>query len=306
MVSIIIPTLNEEAYLPRLLASIRAQDYRDHEVIVADNGSRDRTRALARQSGARVVPGGLPGVGRNHGAVAARGEFLLFLDADTVLPEGFLTKIMARFEKDFIDICVPWIRPIDGTNSIYRTIFQFSNTFFKLMEAIQPQGLGICILASKRIHNRIGGFAEDIRVSEDFDYINRASLVGRFRVYSHVFVYHSVRRYKAEGVGNLVQKQFKSGFIYLFTGKAHDTEDYEFGTFSRYLPPESSGRRADRDSAEVRKLLSSFDKQSTRLRTQIERMEEGGAPPRPVTAGKRVPVKRPRVEGKRKPPRARA
>jgi len=305
MISIIIPTLNEEAYLPRLLASIRAQDHTNREIIIADNGSRDRTRAIARQFGARVVPGGLPGVGRNHGAAAARGEFLLFLDADTVLPEGFLTKIMARFEKDFIDICVPWIRPVDGTNSIYRTIFQFSNTFFKLMEAIQPQGLGICILATKRIHNRIGGFAEDIRVSEDFDYINRASLVGRFRVYSHVFVYHSVRRYKAEGVGNLVQKQFKSGFIYLFTGKAHDTEDYEFGTFSRYVLPESSGRRAEKDTTEVKKLLSSFDKQSTRLRTQIEKMEEGSAPPRLITAGKQAPVHRPRGGGKRKPPRKR-
>jgi glycosyltransferase involved in cell wall biosynthesis len=305
MVSIIIPTLNEEAYLPRLIASIRAQDYKDCEIIVADNGSRDRTRAIARQAGARVVPGGLPGVGRNHGVAAARGEFLLFLDADTVLPEGFLAKIMARFEKDFIDICVPWIRPIDGTNSIYRTIFQFSNTFFKLMEAIQPQGLGICILATKRLHNRIGGFAEDIRVSEDFDYINRASLVGRFRVYSHVFVYHSVRRYKAEGVGNLVQKQVKSGFIYLFTGKAYDTEDYEFGTFSPYVPPKSNGSRPEKDAAEVRKLLSSFDKQSTRLRTQIEKMEEGSASPRPVTPGKRAPVNRPRDKGKRKPPNKR-
>jgi hypothetical protein len=142
-----------------------------------------------------------------------------------------------------------------------------------------------------------------VRVSEDFDYINRASLVGRFRVYSRVYVYHSVRRYQAEGVGSLVQKQFKSGFIYLFTGKAHDTEDYEFGTFSRYALPESNGRRAEKDPTEVRRLLSSFDKQSTRLRTQIERMEDGSAPPRPVTAGKRTPVNRPRGEGKRKPPR---
>jgi glycosyltransferase involved in cell wall biosynthesis len=277
MVSIIIPTYNEEAYLPRLLASIKAQDYRDREVIVADNGSKDRTRAIAKKFGARVVRGGLPGVGRNRGAASASGEYLMFLDADTVLPEGFITKLMARFEKDFVDVCVPWIRPIDGTKPIYRTIFQFSNTFFKLMEAIQPQGLGICILVTRRLHDRIGGFAENIRVSEDFDYINRASLVGRFRVYSHVFVYHSVRRYRAEGVGTLVQKQFKSGFIYLFTGKAHETDDYEFGTFSRYLPQERNGR-GGKDPAEVEKLLSSFDRQSRRLRTEIEKLEKDAAP----------------------------
>jgi glycosyltransferase involved in cell wall biosynthesis len=311
MVSIIIPTFNEEAYLPRLLASIRAQDYRDREIIVADNGSRDRTREIARKFGARIVRGGLPGVGRNRGAAAARGEFLLFLDADTVLPEGFISKIMTRFEKEFVDICVPWIRPIDGTKPIYRTIFQFSNTFFKLMEAIQPQGLGICILATRRLHNRIGGFAENIRVSEDFDYINRASLVGRFRVYSHVFVYHSVRRYRAEGVGNLVQKQFKSGFIYLFTGKAHETDDYEFGTFSRYLPQERNGR-GGKDAAEVEKLLSSFDRQSRRLRTQIEKLETGETPAStngdrtaaPQRARKGTAARRPQDKAKRKTPRA--
>jgi hypothetical protein len=97
--------------------------------------------------------------------------------------------------------------------------------------------------------------------------------VGRFRVYPHVFVYHSVRRYQREGVGNLLQKQFKSGFIYLFTGKAFDTDDYSFGTFSRYVMEEREGRRAEPDGTEVKKLLSSIDKQSRRLRTQIEKMK---------------------------------
>jgi hypothetical protein len=61
-----------------------------------------------------------------------------------------------------------------------------------------------------------------------------------------------------------VQKQFKSGFIYLFTGKAYDTENYEFGTFSRRGP----------HGGEVKKLLASFDRQSRRLRTQIEKLDE--------------------------------
>jgi glycosyltransferase involved in cell wall biosynthesis len=277
MVSIVVPAFNEAVYLPRLLASIEAQDYKDREIIVADNGSRDGTRDLAKKHGARVVHGGIPGVGRNRGAAAARGDTLLFLDADTVLPDGFISKIIARFERDFIDICVPWIRPIDGSKPIYRTIFQFSNTFFKLMETIQPQGLGICMLVTRRLHDRIGGFSESIRVSEDFDYIKRASRVGRFRVYPHVFVYHSVRRYQREGVGNLVQKQFMSGLIYLFTGRAFDTDDYAYGAFSRFVGEEGEGRRAEHDGAEVKKLLSSFDKQSRRLRTQIEKMEAQSA-----------------------------
>jgi glycosyltransferase involved in cell wall biosynthesis len=273
MISIVIPAFNEEAFLPRLLASIEEQDYRDYEIIVADNNSADGTREVALKRGARVVPGGIPGVGRNRGAEVARGEYILFLDADTVLPEGFISSILSRFEKDFVDICVPWIKPIDGANQIYSTIFQFSNTFFKLMEAIQPQGLGVCILVTRRLHRRIGGFSEKQRVSEDFDYINRASFIGRFRVYTNVFVYHSVRRYKAEGVSTLVRKQVKSGFFYLFTGKGYDTEDYEFGTHSRHLLEERNGKRAEPDSASVKRLLSTMSKQSIRLQNQIEKME---------------------------------
>ncbi len=276
MVSIVIPAFNEEAFLPRLLASIKDQDFTDYEIIVADNHSRDGTREIARKYGAAVVDGGIPSVGRNRGAAAARGEYLLFLDADTVVPEGFINKILARFEKDFIDICIPWIKPIDGTKPIYSTIYRFSNTFFKLMEAIQPQGLGVCILTTRRMHDRIGGFSEKQRVSEDYDYINRAAQVGRFRVYTNVSVYHSVRRYKTEGVSTLVGKQFKGGFLYLFTGKPYDTEDYEFGTYSNFLLEERNGKRAEPDSASVKKLLSSFNKQGIRLQNQMERMKREG------------------------------
>jgi glycosyltransferase involved in cell wall biosynthesis len=275
MLSIVVPTYNEEAFLPRLLASSDAQDYTDREVIVADNHSVDRTRAVARAHAARVVAGGTPAVGRNRGAQAARGDSLMFLDADVVLPEGFLSRILRRFDEEFVDICVPWIRPIDGTKAIYRTIYQFSNTFYKLMEALQPQGLGVCILVTRRLHERIGGFTESKRVSEDYDYISRAAKVGRFRVFTNVNVYHSVRRYVAEGVGPLVQKQFASGVLYLLTGKAAEVPDYEFGTFSHQLLEERTGLRPGRDRQEVTRLLSTFSEQGRRLQSQMQRLESG-------------------------------
>lgn len=280
MLSIIVPTFNEEYFLPRLLESIESQDVADREVIVADNRSRDRTRAIARDHGALVVPGGTPAVGRNRGARAAHGEYLLFLDADVVLPEGFLPRILRRFDEEFVDICIPWIRPVDGTKAIYRTIYQFSNTFFKLMEVLQPQGLGVCILVTRRLHERIGGFAETRRVSEDFDYISRAANVGRFRVFPSVHVYHSVRRYVAEGVGPLVQKQFASGMLYLLTGRAAEVPDYEFGTFSHKLLEERTGRRPGRDRREVTRLLSTFREQGLRLQSQMEHLETGAPPAR--------------------------
>jgi len=83
MLSIIIPTLNEEKYLPFLLSSIKEQNFKDYEIILSDAGSEDRTIEIAKSYGCRVVKGGLPAKGRNQGARAAAGDLLLFLDSDT-------------------------------------------------------------------------------------------------------------------------------------------------------------------------------------------------------------------------------
>ena len=60
MLSIIIPTLNEESYLPKLLNSIKKQDFQDYEMIVADAGSKDKTIEIALASGCKISSGGLP------------------------------------------------------------------------------------------------------------------------------------------------------------------------------------------------------------------------------------------------------
>ena len=74
ILSIIIPTYNEEEYLPVLLESIKKQNFNDYEVIVADANSTDRTREIAKEYGCLIVDGGLPAVGRNNGAKVAKGE----------------------------------------------------------------------------------------------------------------------------------------------------------------------------------------------------------------------------------------
>ncbi len=60
MLSIIIPTLNEEKYLLGLLNSLKKQTYMDFEVIIADNNSKDRTKQIAKKHGCKIVKGDLP------------------------------------------------------------------------------------------------------------------------------------------------------------------------------------------------------------------------------------------------------
>jgi rSAM/selenodomain-associated transferase 2 len=95
MVSVIIPAYNEEKALPDTLASLRRQPG-EYEVIVVDGGSEDRTCALARQPDIRLMraPKGRASQ-MNAGAAQATGEWLLFLHADTLLPDGALARLNA-------------------------------------------------------------------------------------------------------------------------------------------------------------------------------------------------------------------
>ena len=89
MISIIIPALNEENYLPKLLKNIKKQELKDYEVIVADTNSKDGTRQTAKKFKCEIVKGGLPPEGRNNGAKKAKGTLLFFIDADSLLSKNF-------------------------------------------------------------------------------------------------------------------------------------------------------------------------------------------------------------------------
>ncbi len=99
--SIIIPAFNEEAHLPGTLAAVHVamrQVPEPGEVIVVDNNSTDRTAAVAREYGARVVfePINQISRARNAGARASTGKWLVFLDADTLLPPALLMQAIAN------------------------------------------------------------------------------------------------------------------------------------------------------------------------------------------------------------------
>ena len=110
--SIIIPTYNEEEYLPKLLYSIKEQQYEDYEIIVADAGSVDGTKAIAKEYGCRIIEGGLPALGRNNGAKIAKGEYLLFLDSDVMLSSDYLESSVEEFEEKDLGIAITQIIPL--------------------------------------------------------------------------------------------------------------------------------------------------------------------------------------------------
>jgi glycosyltransferase involved in cell wall biosynthesis len=102
MLSIVIPALNEEKYLPDCLLSLKNQDWHGEiEIIVVDNGSTDNTSAVAAGHGARVIACATRGVAyaRQAGAEQARGDVIVQVDADTVYPRRWLGQIADHFAK---------------------------------------------------------------------------------------------------------------------------------------------------------------------------------------------------------------
>jgi len=91
LVSVVIPCYNQARFLPTAIDSARRQDYRPLETIVVDDGSTDATSATANRHGVLVIRQSNNGVGsaRNTGLGAARGDFVIFLDADDeLLPDA--------------------------------------------------------------------------------------------------------------------------------------------------------------------------------------------------------------------------
>ena len=120
-VSVIIPARNEEAFIAACLKSVLMQpaDYLA-EVIVADSGTDDATRAVCEQHGVMIVQGGYPAEARNNGARCAAGEFLLFLDADTRLPDDFFARAMPEFEQTGARCGIVLFVPAAGSIKIAR------------------------------------------------------------------------------------------------------------------------------------------------------------------------------------------
>lgn len=103
LVTVVIAAYDESAHIEGCLASLQTQTYEPLELIVVDDGSRDSTAQLARQSpGVCVIDSRHRGAGvaRNTGARAANGEILVFLDADMTFPPEFIERLVAPMLED--------------------------------------------------------------------------------------------------------------------------------------------------------------------------------------------------------------
>ncbi|MDI3496151.1 MAG: hypothetical protein PWQ35_172 [Patescibacteria group bacterium] len=235
MLSIIIPTLNEEKYLPRLLESIRRQSFSDYEIIVSDAGSTDKTEFVAKEAGVIFILSNKikhPSYQRNAGARVAKGDILLFLDADSQLPENFLIKAMGEFKKRNLTGAGFYIK--FNPNRFYYNFYSGISNFicFCKQWGNYPVAVGAGLMSFKNSHDIISGFDPEVRLAEDYDYCYRLSKVGKFRMIKGVRLLYSARRIEKEGFIVSGLKWLHMGF-YTLTHQTikKDIIKYDFGKF---------------------------------------------------------------------------
>ena len=173
MISIIIPTLDEERSLPPLLAAI-LQERAAHEVIVVDGGSQDRSLEVARDRGVRTLvsrPG--RGAAISNGAEASRGDVLFFLHADSTLPPGALDRINEVLAMSANIIGGNFRLVFDGDTDFSRRLTRFCAWIRLLGFYYGDSG----IFVRRAVYEALGGF-RPIPVMEDWDFVRRLERFG--------------------------------------------------------------------------------------------------------------------------------
>ena len=234
MISIIIPTLNEEKFLPLLIDSIKKQNFSDYEIIVSDGGSKDNTKKIAIDNNCKFVldtEHHHPSWQRNNGAAIAQGEILLFLDADTILQKNFLEKIFNEFNNKELFGAGFYIKfnPNKPTYNIYSFLYNF---FCFCRQYFAPASIGAGIVARRETHELIKGFDTEIFVAEDYDYCFRISRKGKFRMITSCKLLYSSRRLQKEGGFTVGLKWGSMALFTLFNFKIKKKiVKYDFGDY---------------------------------------------------------------------------
>jgi len=193
--SVIIPALNEAENIGAVVEAVRRAN--PHEVIVVDGGSTDSTAELAAQAGATVL-NSPPGRGRQQrlGAERAQGEWLVFLHADTKLPEDYPHVVAQTLSRP--EVAAGAFRfKLDEPGARYRWIERlvaWRCRFFELPYGDQAIFVRAAVLA------QVGGFP-DLPIMEDYELIRRLRKLGRIEV-SSAAAATSARRLRKLGALN--------------------------------------------------------------------------------------------------------
>lgn len=207
-ISVIIPTLNEAENLSGTLEPL--QNIAGLEIIVVDGGSSDSTVAIAEAAGSRIIRSRSGrSFQQNAGAAAATGDILLFLHADTLLPNGFAKMIRTCLDQEGV-VAGAFALSIDIKGAAINFIENITNYRAALLQL--PYG-DQALFMSRGNFDKIGGFPE-IDIMEDFALVGNLRKLGRIKILPEAVV-TSGRRWEKLGIfrTTLVNQAIVFGYL---------------------------------------------------------------------------------------------
>lgn len=228
-ISIVVPAFNEEGYIRHLFKGLESQSAHNFEVIVVDGNSTDRTRAIARENGARVVIEKKKNIGaaRNAGVRAAKGDLVLFTNADTKASKDLLMTYAELFkDRDVVAASGPLV-PLEETTSFIRFGYRFASVYLARISFMtgKPAISGSNFMVRKSAFRKCGGFDESLVTYEDLDLAHRLAKLGKVMYVKNAIVATSTRRIVRWGIPRYIL--FNAGNVLRYNLFHKSKEHYE-------------------------------------------------------------------------------
>ena len=237
--SIIVPTLNEEHYLPKLLKCLKDQTENNFELIIVDAKSEDDTVLSAKKflkylPKTKIVSSDLRNVDhqKNLGASEAIGKFLVFFDADVLIPTNLLKEINRAADKD-AQFITTWVNS-DSHNISDQEIANIYNVAIELGGVTGLSGIqGFNIIINREIFWEVGGLNSKIKVGTEHDLALRISKAGyKLKILKRPRLVMSLRRFRKEGTLITLRKHAIASARVLLKDPilVNDNFDYKYGS----------------------------------------------------------------------------
>lgn len=225
-VSIVMPTLNEEAYIERTLRSLRDQDFDlPYEIVIGDGYSTDDTIAICSKYADKVVleRKRTPAAGRQSAVRESSGNVLAFCCADSFYPRDWLGELTRPILEGDAVAVGGIVLPYDGS-----FLDRVSSKYILAPLALGLSWVGIyftpgeTVAVDRRAFDRVGGFNVDMVTAEDMDLVKRISKVGKVRVNPRARAFVSMRRVRKWGTARYLAYHVSNFLSYQLTGKSSD------------------------------------------------------------------------------------